>query len=341
MSTKLLKPAVVQTAFLKAGMLGFAGSGKTFTACEIAIGLAKHIKVPKVAFFDTEAGSDYLIKKFQKNDVELFVHKGRAFVDLCNVVRETEAAGIQVLIIDSISHVWKEIQDAFKAKVRRDRLYMPDWANIKGQWAEFTDLFLNSKVHIIMLGRAGYEYDQEADHEGKKQLVKVGTKMKVESEMGFEPSLIIEMESFENPQSGKIDNIAYVLKDRADLMNGHKIVNPKFESFRPIIEFLNLGGEHHGVDTKRNSEAAFKDPDYSWEEQKRKRAIALEELHEALVLLGLDGRSTEAVIGKTKLLKDVFGSSAKTFIEEKLEFAKLMSGIDELKAKVKALPPPA
>ena len=49
----LLKPAQNQTAYLKAGILGFQGSGKTYTATRLASGLAKLSgkENPKVAFF--------------------------------------------------------------------------------------------------------------------------------------------------------------------------------------------------------------------------------------------------------------------------------------------------
>lgn len=332
----LLKPAVNQTAFLKAGFFGFQGSGKTYTACEIAIGLCHLIKNHKVAFFDTEAGSDYMIPKFKKAELELFVHKGRAFKDLCSIVREAEKNGFGVLIIDSISHVWREIQDAYKTRIKRDRLYMQDWGSIKGQWQEFTDLFLNSHLHIIMLGRAGFEYDNEVNEDThKKELVKVGTKMKVEAEMGYEPSLLIEMEAILDEKAGRFAHIATILKDRSDLMNGQSLRNPKFADFKPIIEFLNLGGEHVAVDTQRSSVELFKNPDYSYEELKKKRAIALEELQEALVLSGLDGRSNEAVIKRTTLLKDVFGSSSKTYIDEKVPFDKLIAGVQDIKSRMK------
>ena len=63
----LLKKAQNQTAFLKAGIMGFQGSGKTYTAVDLAIGLTKLSKGTKVAFYDTETGSDFHIKKFEEH----------------------------------------------------------------------------------------------------------------------------------------------------------------------------------------------------------------------------------------------------------------------------------
>lgn len=329
----LLKPATNNTAYLKAGILGFQGSGKTFTASEIAIGLCQLTKQTKVAFYDTEAGSDYLINRFKDAGIELLVHKGMAFKDLVDIIKECEDGGISVLIIDSISHVWRELQDSYKRRVKRNSLYMQDWGVLKGQWAEFTTAYLNSKLHIIMLGRAGYEYDQEvSEATGKKEIVKVGTKMKVEGEMGYEPSLLIEMElERKDGQKGFIHK-ATIIKDRTDTLNGKSIQNPTFKDFLPVISKLNIGGEHVGIDTSRSSEDLFESPDRSYEEKKRKHAIALETLQEVLVLNGLDGTSKEAKETRTKLLIQYFGSSSKTFIEEKLKYDELLEGIVKLKA---------
>lgn len=107
-----------------------------------------------------------------------------------------------MLIIDSISHFWKEVQDSYKKSKHRNRLHFHDWGQIKDQWGRFTDCYINSQVHIIMCGRAGYEYAYFEDEDGKKQLEKTGTKMKAESEMGYEPSLLMEMVR-ENPPMAK------------------------------------------------------------------------------------------------------------------------------------------
>lgn len=332
----LLKPAVNSSAYLKAGILGFGGSGKTYTASEIAIGLCQHTKGIKTAFFDTETGSDYMIPKFRDAGVELLVHKGRAFKDLVDIVKECESGQVSVLIIDSISHVWRELQDSYKRRVKRNNLYMQDWGILKGQWSEFTDAYLNSRLHIIMLGRAGYEYEHEENEAtGKKEMIKVGTKMKVEGEMAYEPSLLMEMEAIKNPNKKGFIHRATVLKDRSDLMNGKQIDNPRFKDLLPIINFLNIGGEHIGIDTTRSSEELFESPDRSWEEKKRKHSIALETLQEVLVLNGLDGTSKEAKENRTKLLIQFFGSSSKTYIEEKLTLFDLQMGIEKLKSHLK------
>ena len=87
----IFKKAENQQAYLKAGILGFPGSGKTFTAAHLALGIAKKVGNKKpVVFLDTEAGSDYLIPVFEKAGIELLTNKSRAFLDLLAGVREAE-----------------------------------------------------------------------------------------------------------------------------------------------------------------------------------------------------------------------------------------------------------
>src|SRR5260370_539111 len=193
-----------------------------------------------VAFFDTETGSDWLIPDFAQAGVPLIVAKRRSFADLLAVMKEAEA-GASVLIIDSITHPWRELCESYMRKKQRTFLGMDDWGYLKGEhgWAKFTDLFVNSKLHIIMCGRAGYEFEDYKDDNGKRQIEKVGTKMKTEGETGFEPSLLVLMEQVEDLRTGKVKHRATVQKDRSTLLDGEQIDNPDFKDFLPHIERLN------------------------------------------------------------------------------------------------------
>lgn len=272
-------------AFAKVGVFGFAGAGKTRTATDIAIGLAKAYggENPKPIYFvDTETGSDFMIPRVKSAGLKLEVLKSRAFSLLTQAIPEAEA-NASVLILDSLTHFWRELCDSYQKKLNRKRLQFQDWQVIKGEWGLYTDLFLNSKLHIIACGRAGYDYNHEVNEDGTKDLVKTGTKMKAESEFGFEPSLVIEMESRTVSQDeleaakkiankwkrkdafagisanpgGNIINRAHVLKDRWDILNGKHFDYPTFDDFRPHFDMLNIGGEHLGVDVSKDSQGLF------------------------------------------------------------------------------------
>lgn len=310
----LFKKAESTSAFLKAGLMGFAGSGKTFTATTIAIGLAKLINEKKLAqagkpifFLDTETGSDYVTQKVREAGFELYAAKTRSFLDCIEAINECEASG-SALIIDSITHVWREFCDAYKKKKNRTRMEMLDWVAVKEEWSRFTDAYVNSAAHIIMCGRAGFEYEHEVDEvSGKKQLVKSGVKMKAEGETGYEPSLLVLMERETDVRTNKVVRTAYVLKERFDIIDGKQIENPTFEDFLPHIERLNLGGVQLGVDTSRDSTAMFSsgDGDSQWKYEQRQKEIALDEIKEEITKhLGF-GMDAETKKSKAELLEKV------------------------------------
>lgn len=320
----LFKKAESTSAFLKAGFMGFAGSGKTFTATTIAIGLAQLInekKLPQagkpIFFLDTETGSDYVTHKVREAGLELYAAKSRAFLDCIEAINECQESG-SVLIIDSITHVWREFCDAYKKKKNRTRMEMLDWVAVKEEWSRFTDAYVNSSAHIIMCGRAGFEYEHEEDEvTHKKQLVKSGVKMKAEGETGYEPSLLVLMERDTDVRTNKVVRTAYVLKERFDIIDGKQIENPTFADFLPHIERLNLGGVQLGVDTTRDSTALFSagDGDSQWKYEQRQKEIALDEIREEITKhLGF-GMDADTKKSKSELLEKVAGTRSWTKVE--------------------------
>src|SRR5262249_17947232 len=156
------KKAEMTSAFLKMGLMGFAGSGKTYTATETAIGLVLLMRERGIEqgnkplfFLDTETGSDWVAPRIQDAGIKLFTAKTRAFTDLLGAVREAEANS-SLLLVDSVTHFWTELTESYMKKKNRTRLQFDDWAYLKGEWRKFTDLFINSGVHIVIAGRAGY-----------------------------------------------------------------------------------------------------------------------------------------------------------------------------------------
>lgn len=277
-------------AYGKVGIYGAAGSGKSRTAAEIAIGLSKlDPKKRPVAVFDTEPAWSWLRKRFQQNGVELKVYsKSRAFADLMAWTREAQQS-CGVIVVDSITHVWRDLQASCLKRIndglkRRGRpavqsLEFQHWGSIKSQWAEFTDLYISSPVHFIICGRAGsvYEYQEKSDGSGKRELISTGTKMATEKELGHEPSLLIEMVA--NKINGQLVNTAVVIKDRADELNGMELDMPTFESFTKHFDQLDLNGRHFGSMETRESSHLFQDDgaDFTtW--RARQKEIALDEI---------------------------------------------------------------
>lgn len=323
----MLQKAENRVAYAKVGIYGEAGSGKTFTAAKIAIGLHQANKLEKpVAMFDTEPAASYIIPLFEKAGIEFLVYdKSRALQDLMAFVDEAEQEA-SIIIADSITHVWRDAQDSYLARqneFRKKRNQKPiyqlefhHWKPIKAAWAAFTDRFLSSKVHFIVCGRAGsiYEY-QRNEESGKMELITTGTKMATEKELGYEPSLLIEM--VKHRESGKIINRALVEKDRTDTLNGAEIDRPTFESFKSHFDFINVGGSHFDSMNQRDSSEMFEDTaeNDGWNHEKRQREIWCEEIKGLLVKHGLDGTSAQAKKERYELLEEVFHTGSWTKIE--------------------------
>lgn len=306
MSKKLFKKARNQQAFMKVGIFGNAGSGKTYTASLLAAGIAEETTKKPVYFLDTEVGSDYVLPIFDKVGVELYSAKTRAFSDLLEACQEAEKEG-SVLVIDSVTHFWNELMNAWRTKLNKKRIPLHYWADIKEQWAQFADFFTNSSLHIIVCGRAKDIWEDEKEGEDGWQPHKTGEQeMKTEKELAYEPSLLIHM-SRAITEEGEHVQRAYVVKDRTDQINKKSFDNPTFESFSPVWKKLKLGGKHVGVDTTRTSENLVEDKERSISDRKRRRTVACEEIQGFLTHY-FPGQSADEKKTKMDILGVVFGT---------------------------------
>ena len=131
----LLKRASIEQSAAKIGIFGPQGSGKTTTAMLIALGLSKtyHANAP-IAFMDTENGSDYCVPLAEIEGVPLQTFKSRAFRDMKAGLNEAETAGCCVYLVDSYTHPWIELCEAFKSKSKRKRLEFQHMDELKTLW---------------------------------------------------------------------------------------------------------------------------------------------------------------------------------------------------------------
>lgn len=347
--SNLFQKAELGHSHLKCGILGLAGAGKTMTSSLIAIGLTNYIKERGIAtknvtaFVDTERGADWLTGRFHEHGIELQVARTRALADLPGAIKwATDNA--DVMIIDSITHFWRIFCEEYAEKKGRKRgLEFSDWDAVKKEWRKyFTDLYLNSPMHIIMCGRQGYEYDMQVNDAGKKELVKTAVKMKAEGETGFEPSLLIQMEQDQKmSKDGSIigiDNIATVLKDRGDVMNGAVIKNPTFESFLPHVKLLTLGLGAPGIDTTRTNNSMFtEDGDEKWAHERRQREIWCEEI-EGLLVKHFPSQSQQDKAAKIGMVEKVFQTRSWTRVQT-MKSEQIKDGFEQMKAMLEPVSP--
>ena len=342
----LLEDAVLETAYLKIGIHGLGGAGKTFTAARIALGLSKETgQGAPVAFFDTEDGSDFLIPFFEQHGVRYVRKRSQTYKDLLAYIKLTESAGCSVLIVDSLSLVWDELVNAYLRKKGRERLQRFEYAPINNEWKTFVELYRAAKMHIILCGRTGYDYKDVIGDKGKIESVAYRSKIRAQKETGYEPSICIEMHAVPmseitgDPQAQGIVNRCVVVKDRTDTMNGAIIDSPTYESFRPLLKAYNIGGKHVSTDTSSSSEELFDGRDDTEDEWRQKKTILLEEIKGAIIAAGFGGQSAEALKVKTELFKRCFNSLSWKKIES-MRLDELGAGYRRLEAMLRPAPAP-
>jgi hypothetical protein len=337
----ILQPAVSSSAFLKMGILGFQGGGKTLTSAKCLIGLYKytleqglHDGTKPVAMIDTEKGSDWLIPIFAQAGVPFVVAKRKAFADLLKVMDEAESEAFG-LLIDSVTHPWRELVESYLRKKDRSYLAMDDWGFLKGEhgWQQFTDRFVNSKLHIVMAGRAGYEYENYVE-DGRKKMEKVGTKMKTEGETGYEPDLLVLMEQHEDLRTGKVVHRATVQKDRSTLLDGQQFDNPDFSSFLPHVKCLALGSPHIGVGVTGDSQHLIKLQKRDWTPVQRE--ICIDEI-QTLLAMHYPSQGADDKKARLKAMLTYFNATW-TEIEKVMPLPDLRAGYDSLYRELEGKP---
>ncbi len=339
--------------YAKVGFLGFPKSGKTYTATEVAIGIHDLFRnCENIAFFDTEGGSEYIAHRVKERiGKDLIGLKSRSLADLLAVTRELKPNDI--FIVDSVTHVWKELCDSHlasvnaalkkKNKLPRSRLEFQDWQPIKATWAKWADWYLNSPVHVIICGRAGYEYDfqtaEDVNGNERKELVKTGVKMLAESQFGFEPSLLIEMDRVVDQNSKRpISRQAVVIGDRFSVLDGKVFVNPKFKDFLPHIRMLKPDA-HSEIDTALKTDTGVgEDGDTDWNRERKTRTILCEEI-QGLLVAHIPGQSAVDKKRKADLMNEFFGTRSWTAIEG-MPSHTLRDGLIQLRAELEGDGPP-
>jgi hypothetical protein len=343
--------------YLKGGFQGFQKSGKSTTSLLLCISTVRHFGIDgPIVMFDTEAGSTYLAKMVkQLTGHELIGIRSRSFDDLMAVAQECTAQKHPVLLVDSVTHIWRELQDAYLKIVNaerksknlkpRSKLEFQDWNPIKTKWAAWTNWYLNSRVHVVICGRAGYEYDwSENEETGRKELVKTGIKMKTETEFGYEPSLLVEMEQ-EQKRDGKIEILhrATVIGDRFGMIDGRSTVFKAqhdyekdlaavYEFFKPHLRELTKDA-HCPVNTEVKTDIAVDEQGQDeWTREKRERVILAEEIQGEL-LKAYPGQTKEEKQAKVEIIEKAFGTKSWTKVET-LDSATLRAGLALIRQEI-------
>lgn len=227
-----LRKATRQKAKIRLGLSGPSGSGKTFTALLIASGMTTW---DKIALIDTENGSGDLYSNLGDYSV-LPISAPYTPEKYIQALKECEYAGMEVIIIDSITHEWSgkggclDIHEQETAKMKIPNSFT-SWAKVTPRHQAFIDSILQCPVHVITTVRSKTDYVL-TEKNGRQVPQKVG--MAAVTRDGFEYELTLSFDV-------DTDHKAFTSKDRTGLFAGKPSFIADSETGKSIIKWCESG----------------------------------------------------------------------------------------------------
>src|SRR5436190_15881615 len=157
-------------AKIKLGIQGPSGSGKTFGALLIAFGLTEDWG--KIAVIDTENYSSDLYDHLGNYNV-LPLEAPFSPEKYIEAIRTCVKKGMEVIIIDSISHEWEGSGGIKHTHSQMTGNSFTAWAKLTPRHNAFVEEILQSPVHILATTRTKQDYVL-VDKNGKMVPEKVG-----------------------------------------------------------------------------------------------------------------------------------------------------------------------
>lgn len=181
-----LQKATRKQVKLKLGLSAVAGGGKTKGALLIAKGLCGNWE--KIAVIDTENNSASLYSDMGPfNTLELTAdYTPEKYIQ---AIKTCEDAGMEVIIIDSITHEWDGKGGIIDISNSMTGNSFTNWAKITPRHQAFIDAILQSRCHVITTVRRKQDYEMNKDSNGKTTVTKAG--LKEVTREGFEYELTV------------------------------------------------------------------------------------------------------------------------------------------------------
>lgn len=220
---------------------GSAGSGKTYSSLLLGKGLTGG-DLSKVAIIDTENGS-----------ADLYAHLGNYNVlsskppftpqQYVEAITLCEKEGMEVIIIDSISHCWDYLLDYHSSLAGNS---FTNWAKIKPLEKLFVDKILQSNAHIIATMRTKQDYVLN-QKDGKMVPEKVGLKAVQRDGLDYEFTLVFDVD---------IKHFAVSSKDRTELFMGKPEFQITENTGKMILDWCNSGVSNNKTPINTNSSSS-------------------------------------------------------------------------------------
>ncbi len=217
-------------AKIKLGLQGPSGSGKTYSALLLAFGLTEDWG--KIAIIDTENHSSNLYSHLGGFNV-LPLDAPFSPEKYIKAIRVCVTAGMEVIIIDSISHEWEGTGGILDTHSQMTGNSFTAWAKLTPRHNAFIQEILQSPVHILATIRTKQDYVL-VDKNGKMVPEKVGLKGITRDGMDYEFTLVFDLD---------IKNNATASKDRTGLFFGQPEQKISTQTGNKIREWCTSGAD--------------------------------------------------------------------------------------------------
>lgn len=220
-----LRTSERKKAKIKMALQGAAGSGKTYSSLLLAFGLTNDWN--KIAVIDSENGSSDLYAHLGSYNV-LSLNQEFSPEKYIEAIEVCEKAGMEVIIIDSISHAWDYLLDVHANMPGNT---FTSWGKITPRQNSYIQRILQSKCHVIATMRTKQDYVL-SEKNGKMVPEKVGLKSQQRDGVDYEFTLVFDVD---------IKHYASASKDRTGLFMGKPdfIIN-QFTG-KKILDWCNSG----------------------------------------------------------------------------------------------------
>lgn len=195
-----------EQVWLKILLSGASGSGKSYSALKLAAGIAKSCN-SDIAYIGTEGSRNkYYANEFCYDLLELEdPFTSESYIE---AVSEAVDAGYKVLVIDSLSHEWKWLNDTHDKMPGNS---FTNWGKLKPRHAAMMDKILNAPIHVIATARGKDDWVLE-DKNGKQVPKKVGMGAQQDKDISYEYTVSFQIE--------QDTHIATADKDNTHLFDG-------------------------------------------------------------------------------------------------------------------------
>ncbi|MDE3023813.1 MAG: AAA family ATPase [Pseudomonadota bacterium] len=182
-----LTKATRKKAKLRMGLSAVAGGGKTYSALLLAYGMTNDWN--KIAVIDTENNSASLYSHLGGfNALELQApYSPERYIE---AIKACENEGMEVIIIDSITHEWDGKGGCLEIVEKLGGRYQ-DWSKVTPRHQSFIDAILQSKAHVITTVRRKQDYEMSKGADNKIKVEKAG--LKEITREGFEYELTLNI----------------------------------------------------------------------------------------------------------------------------------------------------